>query len=384
MRVPLRNFLYIFLFLLSLGEGGRGFSQSKDEKILKGIDYIYKLKFDSSNAIFQSSVNQNPKDPTGYFFIAMQEWWRLILNKDDESNDNNYFEKVDKCVKVCEDRIDENEDDWWAIFLKGGVIGYRGILRSIRGSWLKAADDGREGLLLIQRSYDLNPSNKDAVFGIGLYNYAADYVFEAYPFLKTLMFFFPRGNKELGLSQLKDCSENAKFSRTEANFELCYINLNYEKNYYEAEKYADKLYKQYPENSMFEKFLGRCYAGENRWNESIAVWKDIMSKIDSSKFGYNNKNIKREAFYYLGLTNMRLNNLDEAVKDYEQALSLSKELDKNEETAFQVFSALGLGMLYDMKGNRSEAVKYYDMVLEMKDIEFSHDSAKDFKEKGYK
>ena len=52
------------------------------------------------------------------------------------------------------------------------------------------------------------------------------------------MLFFPRGNKEQGLAQLKDCAENGKFSRTEANFVLGYINLTYEKNYNEAEKYA--------------------------------------------------------------------------------------------------------------------------------------------------
>ncbi len=357
---------------------------NRDSVLLKGIDYIYQLKFDSSNAVFQSLIDEKPKEPTGYFFIAMQEWWRIILNKEDESNDENYFAKVDRCIKVCEDRMDEKENDDWSIFLKGGVIGYRGILRSIRGSWLKAADDGREGLMLIQRSYDLNPSNKDAIFGIGLYNYAADYVFEAYPFLETLMFFFPKGNKELGLSQLRDCAENAKFSRTEANFELLYIHLNYEKNYTEAEKYGDKLHKQYPENPVFERFLGRCYAGENKWNESLALWKDVMKKIDSNRYGYNNKNLKREAYYYLGLTYMRFSNLDSAVKNYEQALSLSKELDKNGETTFQVFSALGLGMVHDLKGDRSEAIKYYDMVLEMKDMQLSHESAEKFKAEPYR
>jgi hypothetical protein len=72
------------------------------------------------------------------------------------------------------------------------------------------------------------------------------------------------------------------------------------------------------------------------------------------------------------------------MRNYEQSLSLSKELDKNGESPFQVFTALGLGMINDLKGNRSEAIRYYDMVLEMKDIDYSHESAKNFKEKGYR
>lgn len=350
----------------------------------KGIDFIYRIKFDSANAIFQSMISSDPKDPTGYFLQAMKEWWRIYLNKDDESNDENYRSKVDKCIEVCDDLLSKNENDDWALFLKGGVIGYRGLLNSIRDNWLKAVDDGKEGLSLIQRSYELNPNNKDAVFGIGLYNYGADYVTENYPFLKTLLFFFPKGNKELGLSQIKDCAENARYSKTEAKVVLCYVNLIYEKNYFEAQKYADTLYKKYPENPVFEKYLGRSCIGLSQWDQSIFLWKDIQSKIDSNKAGYNNIPLKIESSYYLGLTYMKSNLPDSAVKYYQQALALSKDYDKEGESPQQVFSALGLGMTYDLKGNRSEAIKYYDMVLNMKDIENSHDSANQFKKYGYK
>lgn len=385
---PVQNDKAAFLLLFSLCVlcvfAVESNSQTRDEQILLGINYVYHLKFDSSNAIFESLIKQNPKDPTGYFFIAMQEWWRINLNREDESKDENYFKKVDECVKVCEERIDENENDDWAILLKGGVIGYRGFLYSLRSSWFKAANDGREGLSLIQRSYELNPSNKDAVFGVGLYNYAADYVFESYPFLKTLMFFFPKGDKQLGLQQLRDCAQNAKFSRIEAMWVLAHIHLNYEKNYSEAVRYADTLHKLFPENPVFSKYLGRCYAGMNRWTESRVLWTDVLQKVDSNKPGYDNRYMRRETSYYLGLTNFRFNNLDEAIKNYETALSLSRELDEGSESAFQVFSALGLGMIYDLKGDRGEAIRYYDMVLEMKDIEFSRESAKRFKEQGYR
>jgi tetratricopeptide (TPR) repeat protein len=359
-------------------------AQSRDELISKDIDNIYKLQFDSASIISQKLFDMNPKDPSGYFMRAMTEWWKIYINKDDLSHDSSYLSATDKCVKACEERVNENPNDDWALFLQGGVIGYRGFLNSMRENWLKAVDDGKEGLSLIQRAYELNPNNKDAVFGIGLYNYAADYVTDKYPFLKTLLFFFPKGNKELGLSQLKDCAENAKFAKIEANFVLCYVNLIYEKNYNESEKYADKIYKLYPQNPIAEKYLGRSYVGLYKWNESIGIWKDILAKGDSGQAGYNNKYIKRESLYYLGLSEMRVNNIDEAFKDYEQSENLSNELDKDGDSPFRVFSALGMGMISDIKGNHYQAVKYYDMVLGMKDIESSHESAKQFKEKGYK
>src|SRR4030095_3973711 len=234
------------------------FSQSRDERITNGIDKVYSLKFDSANAEFQTFIDENPKDPTGYFFQAMTEWWKIYLNKEDRSNDDNYLSKVDKCIKVCEVRIDENEKDDWATFLMGGVVGYRGFMNVMRDNWLKAIDDGRDGLNLIQKNYEMNPANKDAIPGVGIYNYAVYYVVERYSFLKAVLFFFPKGNKELGLSQLRDCAENGKFSKVEATSALCYIHTNYEKNYVEAQKYTVKLASQYPYNPVFERFLGKC------------------------------------------------------------------------------------------------------------------------------
>jgi tetratricopeptide (TPR) repeat protein len=166
------------------------FTQPDDSRIFRGIDYVYKLEFDSANTLFASFITENPKDPTGYFFQAMAEWWKIYLNKEDRSNDDSYLSKVDKCIKVCEQRIDENENDHWAVFLLGGVIGYRGFMNVMRDNWLKAIDDGKQGLNLIQKSYELNPANKDAVLGLAIYNYAVDYVVERYPFLKAVLFFF--------------------------------------------------------------------------------------------------------------------------------------------------------------------------------------------------
>ena len=361
------------------------FSQSRDEKILKGIEHVYKLEFDSANTIFQALVDEDPKDPTGYFFQSMTEWWKIYLNKDDRSNDDNYLSKVDRCIKVCEERLDENENNDWATFLLGGVIGYRGFMNVMRDNWLKAIDDGKQGLNLIQKSYELNPANKDAILGLGIYNYAVDYVVDRYPFLKAVLFFFPKGNKELGLTQLRDCADNGKYSRTEATVTLAYIHLSYEKNYLEALKYAQKLTAIYPGNPVFERFLGKCYVGLNNYNAGITLYGGMLAKADSNKPGYNNNYIRREVNYYLGVCYSRTGNLDEALKKYETAIEICKITDKpGEESPYYVFSILGTGVIYEQKGNKPEAIKYYDMVLGMRDVENSKETAQKFKDNALK
>lgn len=360
-------------------------AQTRDEQVNRGIDYVYRMQYDSANAVFQTFIDQDHKDPTGYFLQSMSEWWKIYQNKDDRSNDDKYLAAVDRCVKACEEKIDINENDDWATFMLGGAIGYRGFMNAMRNNWLSAIDDGKQGLNLIQKSYELNPNNKDALLGLGIYNYAVDYVVERYSFLKAVLFFFPKGNKELGLAQLRDCSENGKYSKIEANVHLAFIHISYERNYVEAEKYASKLIGMYPQNPIFERYLGRCYVGQNRYMEGSGIYRNILSRADSNFTGYNNSYVKREAFYYLAMCLSRMNSLDEGLKNYEEAINICKAIEKpGEESAYYVFSVLGAGVIHDQKGNRSEAIRYYDMVLNMKDIDGSKESAQKFKDNGMK
>ncbi len=370
----------LVLLLLNLP----AYSQSRDELMSKGIDMVYRVQFDSAAQIFQSFVDLDPKDPTGYFMLSMNEWWKIYLNKQDESHDEAYRTFVDKTIAACDLKLDANENDEWALFIKGGVIGYRGFLNALRDNWLTAVDDGKQGLSLLQRCNEINPDNKDAILGMGIYNYAVEYVTDRFPFLKAVLFFFPKGNKELGLSQLKDCIENAKYAKIEANVALCYIYLAYEKNYGEAQKYAQRLFNAYPDNPVAEKFLGRSYAGLGWWSQSETTWTSILTKIDSNKTGYDKTALKKEASYHLGLTYLYMNNIDEAIKYYNQAIDISQQIDKDKDTPEKVFSTLGLGMAYDRKGDRSEALKYYNKVLDMKEIDNSKKLAEDFKKKGFK
>lgn len=379
----MKNLLKLLLFIIFLPSGFWG--QTKDELINKGIDHVYRLQFDSANTIFQGFINSDPRDPTGYFLQSMTEWWRIYINKDDRSNDDNYLAKVDRCIKICEERIDENENDDWATFLLGGVIGYRGFMNVMRDNWLKAIDDGKQGLNLIQKSYDMNPSNKDAVLGLGIYNYAVDYVVDRYPFLKAVLFFFPKGNKELGLSQLRDVASNGRYSKTEAAVTLAYIHLSYEKNYIEALNYVNSLVSRYPDNPVFGRFLGKCYVGTNNYGAGVQQYRSMLQKADSNVTGYNNNFMRREFNYYLGVCLSRTGDPDGALKNYETAIEICKSLDKEgEESPYYVFSVLGSGTIYEMKGNKPEAIRLYDRVLAMRDVENSRETAQKLKDNALK
>jgi hypothetical protein len=56
------------------------------------------------------------------------------------------------------------------------------------------------------------------LFGQGLFNYYAVWIGEEYPWLRPVLFFFPKGNRERGIAQLRQVGQTAFYTGTEANF----------------------------------------------------------------------------------------------------------------------------------------------------------------------
>lgn len=377
----MKKYFYIFIILF-LG-GGFAFSQKADSNLLKGINYLYHIKFDSAVFRFSEFTKQNPRSPEGYFFDAMLEWWKINLDKNNESNDEVFYSKTNKVLEVCNQTLDANENDFKAIFYKGGILGYRGLLKSLRDSWLKAAEDGREALNLLEHASELQPGNKDAQLGIGIYNYFAEYVPDRYPVIKPLMLIFPKGDKIKGLMQIKETAMNSLYARTEANYILAYLYINYEKNFTESEYYSKKLFEEYPENAIFEKYLYTSYTGLGKHQEAIEGWKKILEKGENKLPGYENKYIIREGNYYISVSLFNLKRLLEAENYLLKCEELNKEIDKDETSSFTANTYLLLGYFYDLKGDRSKALYYYDKVLSMKDFR-THQPAELYKKSPYK
>lgn len=359
-------------------------SQSTDELILKSIPYIYNLKFDSAQIGFDRVIRERPADPAGYFFDAMIVWWKINLNKENASLDELFRKKADKVIEITDKILERNENDQYALFYKGGALGYKGLVSSLRENWFGAAEDGKEALNLLQEAYNLNPLNKDVIFGVGIYNYFAEYVPEVYPVVKPLMLIFPKGDKLKGLSQIKESSVSAKYAKTEARFVLAYLYLMYEKNYTEAENYSKSLHEEFPQNPVFEKYLLNSYIGMGKWMEAYAGWSAVIEKIDSNKAGYDSRGLNREAHYYSALSLVRMGRPLEAEQLIIKAEKLTRVMDPGSETAFTSYIYLLSGMINDFKGNSSTADNYYDKVLSMKNFQNSHQEAERLKVERYK
>jgi len=378
----MKKIVYTFIFF-NVILFSSAFTQTKEELLKDGINYVYNLKFDSAEINFNKVILSEPKSPEGYFFYSLVQWWKIYLNKNDESKDEFFFQRIEKTLEVTDNLLEKNKQDMNALFYKGGSLGYRGLLWSMREKWLKAANDGRDAINYFNKIYEKNPENKDALFGLGIYNYFAEYVPDSYPYLKPLMLIFPKGDKIKGLEQIKESSQYGKYSKTEAKFILAYIYLFYEKNYAQAEFYSKQLNSEFPQNPVFEKYLYSSYVGLGKINEAYQGWKRVAEKCKNYEFGYENWYLHREANYYTAMCMMYMKRLGEAAEYLNKAEELTYYLDKDETNIGSNIFLL-LGKYYDIINNREKAIFYYNKVLDMKNFGETHSEAEKYKNNPYK
>ncbi len=379
------QFKYLILFIIFTGSSiAQNYDWVRHDSLVKaGVNQIYGIEFDKAEKTFDTVLREYPTHPSGKFFKAMITWWRILLDLDNESMDDKFYDQLDECIDICDEILDENEKSVDALFFKGGSLGFRGRLRAIRESWFDAALDGKEGLALVFDAYKSNPKNIDIQLGFGIYHYYADVIPQRYPAVKPFMVFFPKGDKVRGLKELENVAWNGRYARIESRYFLMTLNFQFEERMEEARKWGKLLLNDFPNNPNFQKYYGLTFVKENNYQEAAKVFREIYNRSLIGMPGYN-KRYKREAAYYLGMDFKNKNVADSAAYYFEISEKLSREIDKEKESGFLINTVLYLGMLNDKLGKREKAVKYYNEVLKLKERNNSHALAKQYLKNPYK
>lgn len=366
----------IFLLLLLFSIPTFAQNSDFDSRVNEGIKQIYNIKFTQAEKTFRSVMADYPNDPAGRFFLAMIDWWKILLDPDNESYDEIFFQKLEDVIYQCDQILDKNPDNVNALFFKGGAIGFRGRLRAFRESWLKAADDGREALPIVEQVSSLDPKNTDVQLGFGIYNYYAAVIPDEFPLIKPLMIFFPNGDKQKGIEQLKSTAFKGKFAKYEARYFLMTLYYRYENNSIVADDYAKLLLDDFPDNPVFEKWRGRISVRLGNTKLADSLFRDVLGKSDKKYPGYNTPNSIREASYYIGYDFKNNGQLDSAKIYFQRCISESQKIDEeDEESGFQVNAYLYLAQIAEALKHKDEAIKLYEKLLEMKDYGSAHSIA---------
>jgi len=237
----------------------------------QALDDLYNFKFEKAEQDFNQLKEKYRWHPLPYFLMGLIEWWKIMPNIANKQYDESFLAYMDTTISVA-DNLYENHPEYKveAAFFLSAAYGFKGRLYSEeeRQNWRKAAVVGKKALNYLEVSKGFHTLSPELLFGDALYNYFSVWVPENYPSLKPIMWFFDKGDKALGLKQLKEVSYNAFYTRTEAMVWLMRIQNSYENNRQEAMNLSFYLYKTYPDNPFFHRYYARSLYGNGRFAET--------------------------------------------------------------------------------------------------------------------
>lgn len=384
----IRIVILVFIFTLGAQKANSQWvimSKEADSLTRLGADYIYNTEFDKAEQCFVKIQNMYPNLPVGYFLDAMVEWWRISVFRNTNIYDKKFLYKIDRVIAICDKQIEQKPNDLGALFFKGGALGYRGRYHVSKDSWISAAKDGASAYDLLIKCYELAPGNHDMMLGTGIYNYMAAVVPEKYPIVKPVLLFLPPGDKKIGLLQLKASANYARYAAIEAKFALLQIfsSSEFENNPWEALPIAEELANKYPNNPIFQRYLGRTYVKIGFYDKFEDTWRKVLIQCMDKRFGYDHITA-REAMYYIGMALTFKRDYENALKYFYKCDEGSRSLDKDGPSAFMVMTNLWIGKIYDLQGKRNYAIMQYQKLLRWKEFNNSHSEARKYIANPYK
>ncbi len=329
----------------------------------QALDDLYNFKFDKAEMQFQWLKQKYGWHPLPYFLIGLGEWWKIMPDTKNTSHDERFLAYMDSSIMLA-NNLHKKHPEYRieAAFFLAAAYGFKGRLYSDeeRGNWRKAASAGKDALDYLEECKERDDLSPELLFGDALYNYFSVWVPENYPMVRPLLWFFRKGDKALGLKQLKEVSYNAFYTRTEAMVWLMRILNSYENDQLRAFQISEYLHKTYPDNPYFHRYYARMLYSRGMYNDLERESKEILARVDSSMLGYEATS-GRYAAFFLGQMYQTRRQLDESKKYYELAMKYAEQNEATE-TGYYLYSMIALGEIAEKQGDKKSAKKYFNEV----------------------
>lgn len=327
----------------------------------QALNDMYNFKFDKAEQQFRWFKQKYGWHPLPYFLLGLSEWWKIMPSLENREHDDRFLEYMDSTILVAENlhkRYPEYRIE--AAFFLAAAYGFKGRLYSDedRKEWRKAAVAGKKAMNYLEECKEKDYLSPELLFGDALYNYFSVWVRENYPALKPVLWFFPKGDKQLGLNQLREVSFNAFYTRTEAMVWLMRIYNSYENKNDQALQLAEYLFKTYPDNPYFHRYYARMLYSRGMYSDMERESKAILVRIDSGDVGYEATSGRYASFFLGQLGEFRRNKVD-AKKYYLQTVNYAEQTGATK-SGYYLYSLIALGEIAGQEGDKKLAKKYFE------------------------
>lgn len=327
------------------------------EPLVKAYDLILDARFDEAERLLRSACPPAPA-PACDVLIAVNDYWRLLIDPDDTSRDGALLSRINAAIGSTEAWVAREPKRAEAWFYLGGAYGTRVLLRGHRGQYLSAARDGKRIHDALQLAIRQDAALGDAYFGLGLYHYYAAIAPRAARIISMLMF-LPGGDRAGGLREMEQTRAKGMLLRGEADYQLHLIYSWYERQPAIALRLVEGLRTRYPFNPVFHLRLAEVQAGSLR-NHHAAL-ETYRAMFEAARSGRLASPRLSEVHARLGMA-QEMDALCDGAGAIEQ-LNVVIALKPSAPYAALARAYAQLGSVHDRAGRRADAIAAYRRAL---------------------
>lgn len=328
--------------------------------IQQSIDDIYNLNFNEPSEIISKLNQKYPDHPVIFLLKGLITYWKdypLLQSSPPYYSVENYLRK---CIELCE--VNDNPGNEAENLLAN--LSARGMLLMVyseRDLSIEVIPLAASSYKYIRKSFEYTSGFSDFLFFTGLYNYTRNAYPEAYPVYKPIALLFPKGDKQLGIKELRTASKSSILYKAEALSTLSGIYLSFENNYMQAYVYSKMLHESYPANIQYLALHIRNTLLLNRYDEAEKL-------LESSAANTKNSYFLAQQSIFDGIINEKKYHNDKlAQEDYLKGVH-DISLFGNYGNDYAAYGYFGLSRISERSGEKNYSKTYLKKANELADF----------------
>ncbi|HVO33823.1 MAG TPA: hypothetical protein VMU17_07895, partial [Elusimicrobiota bacterium] len=263
----------------------------------------------------------------------------------------------------------------WAYLYWGGAEGLKGRWLVTQKEWVDAYFRGKAGAKYLRKAITYNPDLYDAYMGLGIYDYFTDTLSGVQAVLAALLIHGDRGR---GLRELQLAIDKGQHARVEAMLFLTEIYTFEENTPDKALPLTQELRHEFPQSPAMHLAEIMTYYSLGQWDH-VKIEAAIFLRQSEQETPYYSRLGIRPALYCLGVAAlMGDRDAETCLRDMNQILEGGEDSSR-----WVTFAHLRRGQVYDLRGQRDQALAEYRRVLARADFWGSHKEAKIYVKEPY-
>lgn len=346
--------------------------------MLRATDLLLNRDVEAAETECRSLLMRPEGEAAGRFCLGLVTLTRAE-NQDDPTPDlDRFLAQAAEAVAAAEALERSQPADAEVKLLLGLAHGTKALVDGGRKNYLAAFTSLREAHRRFEEAIKLDPKLVDAYYGIGLYNYALG---RLPALLKPLVsIVLPPGDAGHGLQDLERVAEQGTYLKMTARVALLHLYASREEKYAEALRLSRDLLSQYPGNADLYFATAHAASELGRGADALEIARRVARNMAERRPRFGPELAGRYA-QLMGKIYMDQGEHATALTFFQRALETPTPPRYLWVTAWAWTRS---GMIYDLQGDREEAVRRYRKALSVPTEALAQDVARRYLETPYR